>query len=1234
MALDIVNPIQNISYVNKDFEAIYPELLDLVKQLTYKWDPSISNESDPGVILLKLNAIIGDKLNYNLDKNILECFPLSVTQISNARQLFAQNGYYMKWYKGATTNISIKWKASNTHSTYTIPAFTRVSDYDNTIVYTLIGPATSNEFIVNSQVLNTDGSVTVFKAIQGTAVNYDINGETLIKYSMLDSNNRIYFNTTDIAENGIFIRNTNKNNYSQWKKVDNLTIQTVNSESLFYKFGVTSDGNSCYVEFPENADTIFGEGINIVYIKTNGENGNIPAFTIEKFYNDLVPVEDTGIILNADNVVISNPYSAGDGANPESINEAYRNYKRTIGTFDTLVTLRDYFNYIVTSGLVSNCMITDRTNDPQCSYKIVHKYNNVDNITTQITSSLVDGRLVPDLTAYSLKLYLLKYVSTVNDFNSYNQTFSPLNNASTIIVKNYLQQNKSIQHDYVDLTDETGKDICFFKNYYPINCTIATQYALTKNEASEVISNIKLAIYENLNSKVIDFGDEIPLDYVKNIILNSDRRIKDVIMSSIEYTTKAVKYVEGIDGNGTFVEIDINEDNSALKNIYAKAVLAGVTQFFIKDEEFDYQINQIYLDKVNNIKSLSSNVNIAMNNASSVYDLKPNENLQFFAPNLVETSSYSNYVKAEWNLESNITANENYQLKGDNEYIAFYWRDSNDVDSLYNYKVYRKGNIICPNIDLNSQSPNRPGWNWFSGLDYENIGTAENPILIASTDYNGPLDYGVSNSIQTLTESSQILSNNKTIVTKAINSIELNSSNENYYCYWILNDIDDDRYVLFDSSETEYMLDTGEYFLYANSSLTQLNILGAGTTIKRSVSTDTWAVVPIPTSNILNNGLSAFNIEDWFKLTTGTITIQENQYVTLGYGTQVRISGLDSTGIVFNGTTPVDVSDYKVKYIFKDAPGVEYSLPDLNISGENMGWKGKSLLSINLGYASPQILLDNQSIYCTLNDDSVVTINGSGTQSGVIEGNFHVYPVVLLGSKNINFSGAGSINVYEKIDEETIDYLTLYKYKELIDGYNGNVTFNSDSNMVFTFPPGTTSYSFTSSLPIGEYIIPISIPDGINFTAGSGVHFSWDGNYLYTMASKNSVTKITSLETSGTHYLYLNVDSISVNGVTATLTIPEFTVSVNISINNIYKYRFPEDFTQAQSQLIEDTIAELDPQGLFDYVYEVDPDVSIPNPIEPSSFVDTYHPLNPYTICQFNTDNDASTFKILNIRRD
>ena len=95
--------LSNLSYTNKDFGQIYPELLDLATKISYKWDPASSDESDPGVVLLKLAALMADKNNYNIDKNILELFPLSVTQEANAREIFDQCGYVMRYYNSATT---------------------------------------------------------------------------------------------------------------------------------------------------------------------------------------------------------------------------------------------------------------------------------------------------------------------------------------------------------------------------------------------------------------------------------------------------------------------------------------------------------------------------------------------------------------------------------------------------------------------------------------------------------------------------------------------------------------------------------------------------------------------------------------------------------------------------------------------------------------------------------------------------------------------------------------------------------------------------------------------------------------------------------------------------------------------------------------------------------------------------------------------------------------------------
>ena len=66
---------------------------------------------------------------------------------------------------------------------------------------------------------------------------------------------------------------------------------------------------------------------------------------------------------------------------------------------------------------------------------------------------------------------------------------------------------------------------------------------------------------------------------------------------------------------------------------------------------------------------------------------------------------------------------------------------------------------------------------------------------------------------------------------------------------------------------------------------------------------------------------------------------------------------------------------------------------------------------------------------------------------------------------------------------------------------------------------------------------------------------------------------------------------------------------------------------------IENKIATLDTDHIFDYAYTVDPDIEISDPLAPESFLDPYHPFNAYTICQMITDDGYNQFKILNIRK-
>ena len=98
-----------ISSTSKDFQAVYPELLTLARNLSATWNPTVSNEADPGVVLIKELAIAIDKINYNTDKNALENYPLSVTTDELARQLFMLLGYFPKWYQSARELVSISW---------------------------------------------------------------------------------------------------------------------------------------------------------------------------------------------------------------------------------------------------------------------------------------------------------------------------------------------------------------------------------------------------------------------------------------------------------------------------------------------------------------------------------------------------------------------------------------------------------------------------------------------------------------------------------------------------------------------------------------------------------------------------------------------------------------------------------------------------------------------------------------------------------------------------------------------------------------------------------------------------------------------------------------------------------------------------------------------------------------------------------------------------------------------
>lgn len=1116
---DIINPLQNISYTNKDFSAIYEEMLDVVKKLTYKWDPSISNESDPGVVLIKLNALIADKCNYITDKAALENFPLSVTQMSNARKLFSQLGYDMKWLQSATTKVSLSWVSENSfNEKVVIKPFTMVTDANDSVTYTLLGTYDDiDEYKISDITFNADstnfGSV-LCNAIQGVPVIYDVAGSTVITPINLDSNNRLYFSTNWVAENGVFIRNItdSEDNYVyDWKRVDNLSVQNFGTKC--YKFGITDDGKNCYIEFPEDVDELFKQGVNITYIQTDADSGNISIDTLSKFKDTITAsLNGANVVLDNNLVAIRNPYEGAGGESYETIESAYKNYKRLVGTFNTLVTLRDYINAIRNSNLVSNAIVCDRNNDIQTTCKVLTEINNIDSMYNYIEE--YDNIAMFD--AFSVKLYLLRYQKNVNSSSAYTSTFNLITNDNTSTVKAYIEDQKIINHDYNDIlpADSMNPHECMFINRYPVNCTIITSSEVSASQKNDIISNIYTALYDKLNSKELDFGEKIEYELLYNTVVSADNRIKTVSLSNIDYSTQAVEYVTGktlryvlssntwesedyrtdltpntfgdeivnphdgyiytipdyvnlhyINGNeyepiyfvtdnseelklnstvivdeeafinkvgkdncyreiefisqditseygwqaegfnetltttrmqgffynssdyptelvenvstikinvatgqikigdtsyesksgidsyikqfinrnmgtasisfvykkiatatpnwylktgeeiseepvtfsdyGMFVggiskktrfKVKLSYANQVRTDVWAKNVLAGKTQLFTNEEPYDYKLNQSNGYIVDNIDKISGSVSINFTKTSNTYTIRDNENLQFYSPNLIDGTTYSNYVKIEYNLLNSIKANSSYKLKS-TEYIVMYWTETDEETGIqYRFKVYREGSII------------QPSFNIISGT-YNSICSKKSYGIMTNATDTGYVPFNANAEIKSISNTSQILSGSKTIKIKELKDINI-SYDSKYYMYWILNDDVNGKYKLFEDGSNTRLLNNGEYFIYTDAHKKNLTILGGGTKITSNAdfydlskhTADKFVVDVLDISEVLSKGMSILenhwflssNLEDIFIegsfTESSSLSISENAFTSFGEGTTVRVT--------------------------------------------------------------------------------------------------------------------------------------------------------------------------------------------------------------------------------------------------------------------------------------------------------------------------------------------------------
>lgn len=1233
------NELSGISYTNLDFQTIYPELLELAKKISYKWDPTQSNESDPGVVLLKLCAIVGDKCNYNADKNTLECFPETVTQISNARMLFEQLGYTMKWYKSATTNATLQWSGDSPdiRVVYHIPQFSMVCDEDEKVVYTLL----------NEVSLDSDKSFTTCNIIQGVIQDYIINDNDVITIDNLDSNNRIYFSENNISTNGIFIINAGSidenigtwERLDEWIRVDNLSSQKPGTKC--YKYGLSTN-NNFYIEFPEDVAKLISGGIKIKYIVTDGEDGNVVKSQISKFYGDVqgyILNDDgtinNGTLLNSSNVVISNNSSALNGENPESIEQAYKNYKKTIGVFNTLVTLQDYEDAIYKSDyLCSNDVVTDRTNDIQSSWKIMTKANNVSTEYTQIASDPSNLYATWESSNSSDIITGFNLITYINKLNDEDGDLSKLMQPRTI--SNYYSDwgfsgvdDNSGSNIEVTLHNNEDKltafDLKLYLTKYVGTPSNSTQYNSTfdiytdlfeGNASNDIISNVEAELYNNSSiqhnikplmvNKICLFKNKYPIKcrIVPQYKL-TEKQIFDVktnIKNSLykHFNAREVNFGEEIDYNELY-EVILNADTK-IKNVFLDDIEYTTYAVYV---DSSYIIHEV---KISGDISTSQDVAALQKEiwAKSVLagrtQLLEIDTETTYKPNqAVGGNSYIKSLSSETTIHKNVPLLENEKVYFTAQsYIddttfsngVIYLYSGNQISQNSTHQLTSGEKLIC--LMSNDDDTNKyTFWQYAEGSYIKPSMTLTNNV--SSNEYAsiiiskcGNVQKGEITDSATI---SAIKSFRPTGILTATSTISIqrpaveNTSGKYFYYYIISNQTEsDENNIMYKFSFTvnnntaTYTVGQNEYLICTDSSQSTLAIFGEGTKLSVSNVTGSEYYLTSPYtdySNISEDGLNALD-GIWTSIVK-PIDIKEQQFIVLGKG--CSITSLTGTSEIKNAPATISAATYT------DENGTSINLP--SVTGN---WEVYSRLNINSAKEHPQTLSTGQTITLTFLDDSTEIID---------EGNIFQLdpPVNSQGGENLDMS------VSKFISDSPSEYVKAFWYTE--NEVSGVTTTDNYKTVHFSIP---TEPIFTAlngcKLSPGDYIIPIT-------TSADDVKVSYNGDSAFI--SPIDDTSTVSLP-KGTHYLKLSIgasDAYSKGFVFSNAT-------ANVDFGPIYAY---EDNSLMPLSSIIDEVKLYDPNKKFDYTYIVDPDIEIVNPLEATSFFNINHIFNKFVIPQIDTES-------------
>lgn len=379
-----------VKYTSRDYYSLKQEFFDLVPKLTDLWTPEA--DADPGVVLGKYLASLGDALGVNLDILANEVYAPTMNQRKSAEKVLGLIGYTLGFYTGAMTEVTITNNLDTTmemdfgfngSNWCTLNAYTDITNNTRTITYNIL-PCTNSYGSTDTRSIRdiTTTNVDVFassdkvKIEPGKSVTRIAAEGTLRSYqvsvSQVKKNNYVItLPSQHIDPSKVWIMakaNSADETFlnTQWIQCES-TSGFVDPEP---RFAVTYDNYSnAQVTVSSYLNQLDNYENNYLVVYWLDVSGVIGCVGEDVLTNLLFAVEQSEeIATGSGDITISNLSNTTElphtytvtGRSPETAKEAYANSRNYINTWDSLVTLPDYNRFLnreagVDCGVVIDC---------------------------------------------------------------------------------------------------------------------------------------------------------------------------------------------------------------------------------------------------------------------------------------------------------------------------------------------------------------------------------------------------------------------------------------------------------------------------------------------------------------------------------------------------------------------------------------------------------------------------------------------------------------------------------------------------------------------------------------------------------------------------------------------------------------------------------------------------------------------------------------------------------------